>query len=152
VLAKLNRDPVTIAPGDEVQKYLLLSHSHDGTLAVRVGWTPQKVLCSNTLAMAHASDASKLIRCKHTKHIHENLANIREAMNLANEQFEATAEQYRLLASKSINQGDLRKYVKTVLGVKEDQEPSTRMKNLMDEIIGLAELGQGNDLSSISGT
>src|SRR5262249_10534005 len=35
VLVKLNRDPLTVAPGDEVEKYLLLSNSHDGTLAVR---------------------------------------------------------------------------------------------------------------------
>ena len=40
VLAKLNRDPLVIAPGDEVEKFLLLSHGHDGSLAVRVGFTP----------------------------------------------------------------------------------------------------------------
>jgi phage/plasmid-like protein (TIGR03299 family) len=34
VLAKLSRDPIVVAAGDEVLKYLLLSHSHDGSLAV----------------------------------------------------------------------------------------------------------------------
>src|SRR5262245_46106083 len=29
VLAKLNRDPLVIAAGDEAEKYLLLSHGHD---------------------------------------------------------------------------------------------------------------------------
>jgi phage/plasmid-like protein (TIGR03299 family) len=152
VLAKLNRDLVVIAPGDEAEKYLLLSHGHDGSLAVRVGFTPVRVVCANTLAMAHGSDASKLIRVKHTKDIHENLANIREVMDLANQQFEATAEQYRLLARKSISQADLRRYVKTVLGVKDDQEPSARMKNVMEEIIGLAESGKGNTLPAVTGT
>ena len=109
VLAKLNRDPLVIAQGDEVEKFILLSHGHDGSLAVRVGFTPVRVVCQNTLAMAHGSDASKLIRVKHTKDVHENLANIREVMDLANAEFEATAEQYRLLARKSINQADLRK-------------------------------------------
>ena len=74
VLAKLNREPLVIAQGDEVEKYLLLSHSHDGSLAVRVGFTPIRVVCQNTLSMAHNADASKLIRFKHTKDIHENLA------------------------------------------------------------------------------
>jgi hypothetical protein len=87
-----------VAPGDEVEKYLLLSHGHDGSLAVRVGFTPVRVVCANTLSMAHGSDASKLIRVRHSKSLHENLANIREVMNLANAEFEATAEQYRLLA------------------------------------------------------
>lgn len=150
VLAKLNRDPVVIAPGDEVEKFILLSHSHDGSLAVRVGWTPQRIVCSNTLAMAHNSDASRLIRCKHTKDIHGNLENIRETMSLANAEFEATAEQYRLLARKSINQADLQKYIKRVLKV--EGEPSTRLKNTIAEIIGLCESGKGNNLSSVSGT
>ncbi len=151
VLAKLNRDPLVIATGDEVEKFILLSHGHDGSLAVRVGFTPIRVVCQNTLSMAHGSDASKLVRVKHTKDLHQNLANIREVMNIANQEFEATAEQYRLLARKSINQADLRKYVKRVLKVEDDQ-PSTRTKNVMDEIIGLCESGRGNTLPSVRGS
>src|SRR5262245_16831082 len=75
VLAKLNRDPLVINQGDEVEKFILLSHSHDGSLAVRVGFTPVRVVCANTLAMAHGSDAGKLIRVKHSKSVQENLDN-----------------------------------------------------------------------------
>jgi phage/plasmid-like protein (TIGR03299 family) len=152
VLAKLNRSPLVIAEGDEVEKFVLLSHGHDGSLAVRVGFTPIRVVCANTLAMAHGSDASKLIRLKHTKDLQQNLENIREVMNLANQQFEATAEQYRLLARKSINQADLRRYVKKVFKVEEDRDGSTRLKNIMEEIVRLAEAGRGNELPSVSGT
>ena len=95
---------------------------------MRAGFTPIRVVCQNTLSMAHGSDASKLIRVKHTKDVLENLANIREVMDLANAEFEATAEQYRLLARKSINQADLRKYVKRVLKVEDEQDASTRMQ------------------------
>src|SRR5215469_1870570 len=59
VLAKLNRDPLVIAEGDEVEKYILLSHGHDGSLAIRCGFTPIRVVCANTLAMAHGSNAGK---------------------------------------------------------------------------------------------
>lgn len=152
VLAKLNRDPLVIADGDTVEKYLLLSHGHDGSLAVRCGFTPIRVVCQNTLAMAHGSDASRLIRAKHTKEILMNLANIREVMNLANQQFEASAEQYRRLARKSINQADLRQYVRRVLKVEDDQEASSRLKNIMEEVMALAEAGRGNNLPSIRGT
>ena len=152
VLAKLNRDPLVIAAGDEIEKYILLSHSHDGSLAVRVGFTPIRVVCANTLSMAHGSDASKLIRVKHTREVIENLSNIREIMDVANSEFEATAEQYRALARKSINQNDLRNYFKRVLKIEDDKEPSTRSQNIMEEIIRLAETGRGNDLPSIRGT
>jgi phage/plasmid-like protein (TIGR03299 family) len=152
VLAKLNRDPLVIAEGDEVEKYILLSHGHDGSLAVRAGFTPVRVVCANTLAMAHGSDASKLIRLKHTKDVLENLANVREVMDVANAEFEATAEQYRRLARKSVNQADLRKYVKRVLKVESEEDSSTRSKNIVEEIVRLAESGRGNDLPSIRGT
>jgi phage/plasmid-like protein (TIGR03299 family) len=152
VLAKLNRDPLVIATGDEVEKYLLLSHGHDGSLAVRCGFTPIRVVCQNTLSMAYGSDASKLIRIKHTKDVLVNLANVREIMNLANAQFEATAEQYRLLARKSISQSDLRRYVRRMLRIGDEQELSARTRNTLEEIIGLCESGRGNDLPSVRGT
>ena len=102
--------------------------------------------------MAHGSDASKLIRIRHTKDVLQNMANVRAVMDLANQQFEATAEQYRLLARKSINQGDLKRYVQRVLKVEDDIEASTRMRNIVEEIVRLAETGRGNDLPSIRGT
>src|SRR5262249_29933413 len=149
--ARLNRTPLVVAPGDEVEKFILLSHGHDGSLAVRVGFTPVRVVCQNTLSMAHGFDASTLIRVKHTKDVQANLANIREVMDLANAEFEATAEQYRLLARKSINQADLRRYVKKVFKVEEGREGSTRLKNIMEEIVGLAEVGRGKDVRCVSG-
>jgi phage/plasmid-like protein (TIGR03299 family) len=152
VLAKLNRDPLVIAEEDTVEKFLLLSHGHDGSLAIRCGFTPIRVVCANTLAMAHGSDASKLIRLKHTKDVLENLKNVREVMNFANQQFEATAEQYRRLARKSINQTDLRMYVKRVLKIDGDQDISARTTNIVEEIVRLAEAGRGNDLPSVRGT
>jgi phage/plasmid-like protein (TIGR03299 family) len=152
VLAKLNRDPLVIAPGDEVEKYLLLSHGHDGALAVRVGFTPVRVVCQNTLTLAHNADASQLIRLRHSKSLASNLTNIREVMNLANQAFEATAEQYRRLARKDINQADLRRYVRRVLGVDEGAAPSARLANQIEQIVGLAEAGRGNDLPSVRGT
>lgn len=152
VLAKLNRAPLVIAPGDEVEKYLLLSHSHDGSLAVRVGFTPVRVVCANTLAAAHGDVASKLLRLKHTKDVQQNLENIREVINVANLAFEATAEQFRLLARKSINQADLRRYVQKVFKVEDETKASPRMLNVMQEVCRLAEEGRGNDLPSVRGT
>ncbi len=155
-----------IAAGDIVEKYVLLSHSHDGSLALRIGFTPIRVVCHNTLSMAHSDTASKLIRLKHTKNVQKNMDNLRDVMNLVNQEFEATAEQYRLLQRKSINQADLRKYVKRVFEVegddtaifkenrsKEEKEVcSERQKNILESVIELCETGKGNGLPSVKGT
>jgi phage/plasmid-like protein (TIGR03299 family) len=141
-----------VATGDEVLKYLLLSHSHDGSLAVRVGFVPVRCVCQNTVSMAIRHKASKLIRVKHTRDIHENLKNIRETVNAIDADFTASAEHYKLLARKSINQADLEKYVRLVFKVKDDAEPSIRMKGLLEQVTELFEAGRGNDLASVRGT
>lgn len=152
VLAKLNRDPLVIAPGDEVEKYLLLSHSHDGSLAVRCGFSPIRVVCSNTLAMAHGADASRLIRIRHTGDVLGSLMAVREVMDLADQEFRASGEQYRRLARTSITQAELRKYIKRAMRVEDKSEPSTRMSNIVEQVVRLAEAGRGNDLPSVRGT
>jgi phage/plasmid-like protein (TIGR03299 family) len=114
VLAKLNRAPSVIVPGDEVQKFILLANSHDGTFAGRVGFTPIRVVCANTLSMATEEGVSQLLRVRHTKGAKKALDKIREIMNLANASFEATAAQYRQLAAHQVEPGDLEKYVKLV--------------------------------------
>ena len=137
VLAQLNRENSEIVPGDEVSKFILLSNSHDGTTSIRVGYTPIRVVCVNTLAAAHNNKTSSLIRIRHTRSSKTNLENVRDIMDNINAQFEATAEQYRFLASKQIHAGDLAKYVKVILGVdrKAPEEIKTRTQNIIDDIV-----------------
>ena len=73
-------------------------------------------------------------------------------MDLANQAFEATAQQYKLLARRSINQADLRKYVRRVLKIEGEEDMSARSRNIVEGIVRLAEAGRGNDLPSIRGT
>jgi phage/plasmid-like protein (TIGR03299 family) len=115
VMAEIG-DPLAIVKGDEVRRFVLLSNSHDGTQSVRVGFTPIRVVCANTLAMAHSDATSQLLRMRHTSGLKDVMAEVRDIMQLANSEFEATAEQYRkLAASKVANRNDLREYVKRVM-------------------------------------
>ena len=68
-------------------------------------------------------------------------------------QFEATAEQYRFLASKDFNQADIRRYVKVMLGVDKtaDEDIKTRTRNIMDEILALVE-GPKQSATGVRGT
>lgn len=155
ILARITENSDTQIIGeDAVRKFLMLSNSHDGTLAVRVGFTPVRIVCANTLAMAHGDANSALIRIKHSSSVKTNLDSLRDTINVANRAFEATAERYRLLAQKQINRADLEKYVKTVLDVKTDAdgEISTRAQNQVDSVIDLFDRGRGQDLPGVKGT
>lgn len=149
ILAEIKRDPSVIVPqaDDKIVKYLLLSNSHDGTLAVRFGFTPIRVVCANTLALAHGAGGSKLIRILHRGNVVQSVEAVRETLNLANAAFEATADQYRRLAARSIVAKDLEEYVKVVFAQRDAQR-----SNVLSKVQPLFEHGRGNDLPGVRGT
>lgn len=145
VLAKISRDPLEIRPNDFVEKFLLLSNGHDGLLSIRVGFTPIRVVCNNTLQMAHGHQNSQLIRIRHTSSAQTNLEAVRETVNIINQQFEATGEQYRRLAHKDINQQDVLNYVKLVFDLPaEDQNFTKAQAKLVVELVDDIYKGIGN--------
>jgi len=133
ILAQLTGDGDDIGNGDKVLPFLMLSSSHDGSNAVRVGFTPIRIVCCNTLAMAHSSKASKLIRLKHTKKVVENLGNVAETVDAVKAEFAATAEQYQKLLRVDVNRNDVLRYVRLCLAGTDDADKvSTRMANTID--------------------
>jgi len=152
ILAKINRDPIVVGKSDEISKFVLLSHSHDGKMSVRLGYTPIRIACQNTLSVAHKSDASSLIRIRHNSNVVRNLTEIRNLMNLADEEFQSTGERYRHLASRGVHRGDLFKYVKKVLDVDETTGLTKQEESNISDIIYKFEHGLGNDQKDIAGT
>jgi phage/plasmid-like protein (TIGR03299 family) len=152
VLAKVQAPAIEVAEGDAVSGYVLLSNSHDGSQAVRVGFTPIRVVCANTLSMAHRDNASQLLRVRHTRSVHDALALIRDVMDTARQSFEATAAQFRRLAACKINATDLRKYVRKVFDVEDDPKLSTRQLNVFRDIERLFYSGRGAQLPAVRGT
>jgi phage/plasmid-like protein (TIGR03299 family) len=152
-LCQMGLENTEIVKGDEVAKFALLSNGHDGKLAVHFGFTPIRVVCANTESMARDSKASKLIRVRHNRFVKENVQAVRDVMNLANQEFEATADVYRFLASRSVSTTDLEKYVKVVFDAnKPEDEISTRTKNILLKVTDLFESGKGNDIEGVRGT
>lgn len=154
ILAKLNKDPLIIGKEDAVNKYLLLSNSHDGTMAVRVGFTPIRVVCANTLAMSHAAGESRLLRVFHSRQVNANLDKIQQIVNAANAKFEATAEQYQALARADVSQQELEKYVEQVFITKAVTEERRKMaqERMVQDIQRLFETGYGQNLAGAKGT
>jgi hypothetical protein len=74
-------------------------------------------------------------------------------MDNINMEFEATAEQFKFLASKNFNQADVRRYVKVMLDIDgtPDDQIKTRTRNIMDEILALVE-GPKQSATGVRGT
>lgn len=152
VLAEINFDPSEIVKGDDIRKFILLSNGHDGKLAVRIGFTPIRVVCANTLRMSHVSEASKLIRVRHNKGVKASVEKLREVMNLANQEFEATAEQYRFLAKSQFRKDDVIKYVKKMFDIKDSDVVSTKTANILKDVFDKIYNGLGTDIAGVRGS
>lgn len=161
VLAHMNRQPIDVGSGDLVRKFFLLSNGHDGSMALRIGFTPIRVVCANTLRLATDNNDSHLIRIFHSKNIQKNLDAVQGIVNMADAKFEATAEQYRALASADdVVAEDIKKYVSLVFEIKAKPEETKedgerrelRAKRMVEDITRLFETGKGSDLKSAKGT
>lgn len=154
VLAKILRGDVEFG-GESVAKYLMLSTTHDGTEATRVGFTPIRVVCWNTLSMAHSTSASRLLKVRHTASQQQTLATIRETIDLVDQQFVATGAQYARMMSCGLSLAELRRYVKVVLDVDpevREKDLGTRTRNRIDLIVALAlgGIGQSGEMTAWS--
>lgn len=155
VLAKIAGNTREVVPGDPVEHYVMLSNSHDGTTSVQVGFTPIRVVCANTLAAAHNDARSTLLRIRHTRNVEDTLDAVRDTMAVSQREFQATMEQYKLLARKNVAKGDIEKYVKIVFYKDKDlekQRTKARYDEMTNTIKRLFETGRGNDLPQVRGT
>lgn len=166
VLAKLNRDPMVIAGNDTVNKYLMLSNNHSDKRSARVSLSPIRTVCANTLAATFKNKSTKFLGVKHTAKIKDNLNAVREIINTANADFEATAEQYRALTKLQVDQDLLKKYIKLVFKEEEKDEAAVEQAEekrkytvkeddarlIENKIIPLFEGGKGAQLPGVRGT
>jgi phage/plasmid-like protein (TIGR03299 family) len=153
ILAEILGEPLRITNNDIVRKFILLSHGHNGKECVRFGFTPVRVVCNNTLCMAKNNELSKLIRLKHTKNVLENIENIRETIDLINQEFKATADQYNRLLNTDISQQDVEIYIKRVFDIStEAKDISTRQYNIIQKIKELFYMSPGNEEKEVRGT
>jgi phage/plasmid-like protein (TIGR03299 family) len=146
VLGRVQGAQADVTKGDEIGQFVLLANSHDGTLAIRVGFTMVRVVCQNTLQASLESEASKLIRVHHTKAAAKALKSVAEIMDVAKAEFAATTEQLRLLAKVGCSTETLRKYVRAVFEPARVEDENAA-KPTIAKIVPLFEAGRGAELS-----
>ncbi len=146
VLAELNRDPLVIRPGDEVRKYLLLSNSHDGTEAVRCGFTPVRVVCQNTLSAA-VGGAQTMLRMRHTANLAQTMEAAQTVIKEVDANYEKVGEAYRHLARKQVRSAaQLETWIKETFALTPAKDDVTKLhprsQGTLDKILAHMEQSQ----------
>lgn len=113
---------------DAVNLYAMLADSYDGSLALTVGTTAVRVVCSNTLAMSMPEvEARPHYKVKHTKHSATKVEDVRKAMELAMtwaDEFQVKAEE---LIGTKVSMGKFEAIIREVFPKKaSDPAPFSR--------------------------
>jgi len=145
ILAKLP-DYIRVNGKDIVEKFLLLTNSHDGSAAVRVKLTPIRVVCENTLAMA-LSGAEQEVHIRHTAHGYETLARAQEVLGLTNQLYAQLDQILNRMGKKRLDSNGLGEYVKAVYPLPPGERSHARTRSVRDKVLELVETGKGAELA-----
>lgn len=151
MLAKLPNDIRVKNSDDITEKYLLLSNSHDGSSALRVFFTPIRVVCANTLSIAERNGRGQGISIVHKGDLAAKVRQAQEVLGLAARFYDEVEAQINRLASHYPSPRQLEEFFKQVYPDSPNGE-STRTKNVREEMLRLFEQGIGHDMPEIRHT
>jgi phage/plasmid-like protein (TIGR03299 family) len=145
ILAKLP-GYIKVRGMDVIDKYLLLTNSHDSSSLVRDKLTPIRVVCSNTLSVA-LSGSEEEVRIRHTPSGIDNLREAHKLLGLTNQLYEQLDFIFNRMALRKLTDKQLLQYVKTLIPENEEAEFKTRTDNIRSKILELHEVGAGAHMS-----
>lgn len=145
LLAKLPGE-IRVIGDDVTEKFLLLSNSHDGSSAVRILFTPIRVVCQNTLNMALRTSEGLWI--KHFAEVHDRVKEAYRLLHVVNEAYDRAAVTMKAMAKVQLNSEQLKRYLQTVAPLPQDDEDQRgRMVQRHERWEQLFTDGDGNRLT-----
>jgi len=135
---------------DLVDKYLLLSNAHDGSAALRVYFTPIRVVCQNTLSLAERRSNGQGISIMHKGDLHTKIAEAQKVLGFAQLCFDDAAARIDRLASYYPSHAELSAYFRAIYPDPEEGKDKTRATNIREELHRLFENGIGHDQPQIT--
>ena len=137
---------------DKIEKYILLSSSHDGSQALTVKWTPVRVVCNNTLEMAN-DNCSQNVKIRHRKNYREKVEEAREVLELTNAYYDHMEKSFNKLLETSFNNAEMTKFSEAIFPVAPDTKGlSTQTKNKRNRLVELFQIGKGNSHKDVART
>lgn len=110
-LAKI-KESFDVVKGDQVDSYLLFSNPHEYGKSIDVRFTPIRVTCMNTLAMAIKGSAVNGMKVNHRKAFDPVM--VKQTMGIAHEKFEQYKEVAQFLSKKRFDAQSLIQYYNEV--------------------------------------
>lgn len=151
MLAKLP-DHIRVKGSDDlVEKFLLLSNSHDGSTALRTLFTPIRVVCQNTLNLALREGRNQGISILHKGDLVGKIREAQRVLGLAERFYDDAAAKIDILASHCPTVDQVQRYFESLYPDPTDADNS-RAKRVRENLTQIFETGIGLDMPAIKGT
>lgn len=141
LLAKMP-DFIRVKGDDIIEKYVLLTNSHDGKSPVTVKITPIRVMCANTLNLALKGEGAEY-KVRHTTNMDEALKEGKNVMGFTNLIYDQVEEIFQAAATKQYNEEMVNNYLNSVFG------ESNKTPKIKEDVLYLLEEGAGVDDPSL---
>ena len=140
ILAKLREDLV-IGGGDRIKPYLLLVNSHDGSQAVRMFYTPVRVVCNNTLtATINRRQVGEGVVIRHTESMNGKIELAQQVLGMAQAEYRSLKNSFNLFYNHKLDLDGAKKYFTAVFEL--DVEDSKNDRLTSDELVAAFEGGR----------
>lgn len=123
LLAKM---PTQKVLDDDVDPYMFFANSHDGTGAIKVGMTPIRIVCNNTLSLA-LNTAKRSWSTKHIGNIQSKLEEAKLCLKMANTYMTNLDIEADRLANAKLHEEEIEKILDEMFPV--DDKVTERKKN-----------------------
>jgi len=153
-----NNIRIASLPDEEINNYLLFTSSHDGSGAIRVLFTPIRVVCNNTLSAAlSTANGLNSWSIKHTKNARTRLQSVQNLFVRVNEEIEAMGYTFDRMVNFRMTEAQVDATIARIV-LKDDEfvidgeriqatkEISTNKKNIMYKLKSSIYKGVGQDI------
>lgn len=155
LLAKLP-DHIRVGNTDDIiEKYVLLTNTHDGSKPVIAKITPVRVVCNNTLTLALNDKKHGEISVRHSTNMIHNLEIGAKTLGIVNKIYAEVGDIFNAMVNTKMSTTEGEEFVKNVMNLtvdKESQELVTRSLGTYNSIMELVEAGRGTELRNVKGT
>jgi phage/plasmid-like protein (TIGR03299 family) len=155
ILAKFPED---MFPTDFIQmeRYILLATSHDGSSSIRIRFTSVNVVCNNTLtaALGESDRAEFSVRHTHSATKENIVENAKNVLGVAAAAFDQLAADAARLVNVKFTEEDASAFFRVLIApdAEEDDDVSTRSKNVMEFLEWAYRSSPGNEDPRVAGT
>jgi phage/plasmid-like protein (TIGR03299 family) len=123
--------PTTKVLDDEIDPYMFFSNSHDGSGAIKVGMTPIRIVCNNTLNMA-LNSAKRQWSTKHVGDMQSKLEEAKFCLQMADKYMKRLDEEADRLANAKLYKEQIDEILDELFPV-DDNDTDRKKRNVQAE-------------------